>query len=132
VLRKFNDRTEGYPVFRLVFGDFDFNIALPFEAHIEERLYRIISAAETGEATELAHQELARRIVDVITAILEGEVLPPTDKQVRYAVAIAQELSLELPAEVLKYRESMAVFLGTHAENYRKSKGYRRNAGLPE
>lgn len=116
-------------MFRLVYGDFEFHIALPFEAHIEERLYRIISKVEPGETGELPQQELSRRVVDVLTAILEGEVLPPSDKQLRYAVAIAQELSLELPAEVLKYRESMATFLGTHAETYRRSKGNRRNQG---
>lgn len=118
--------------FRLVYGDFDLHIALPFEGHIEERLYQIISQTELEETAQRGHLELARRIVDVVTAIMDGEVLPPTDKQIKYAVAIAQELSLELPAEVLKYREAMAVFLGSHAENYRRSKGYRRNQGASE
>jgi len=69
---------------------------------------------------------VGRRIVDLITALLEGELLPPTEKQLKYAVSIARELSLELPADVLQYRDAMAVFLGTYAEQYRRRKGYVR------
>ena len=117
--------------FRLVYGDFDFHVSLPLEEHIEQRLYRIISQAEPFDSGERGHLELARRIADVITAVLEGEMLPPSNKQLQYALAIARELTLELPADVLKYRESMGVFLATHAESYRSSKANRRGRDGP-
>jgi hypothetical protein len=110
--------------FRLVYGDFEFHLPLPFEGHIEERLFRIVSQTEPPQTAERARNDLARRIVDVVTAILEGELLPPTERQLKYALAIARELSLELPAEVIQYREAMTVFLGTYAEQYRRRKGY--------
>lgn len=110
--------------FRLIYGDSEFELALPFEEHIEDRLFQVISRAEPPASAERGRNDLARRIVDVITALLEGELLPPTDKQLKYALAIARELTLELPAEVLQYREAMTVFLGTHAEQYRRRKGY--------
>lgn len=115
--------------FRLVYGDFDCHVALPFEEHIEQRLYRIISQAEPLEDGARCHPELARHIADLITAILEGEMLPPSKKQLHYALAIARELNLELPADVLRYRESMGVFLATHADRYRKSKATRHGTG---
>ncbi len=116
--------------FRLVYGDFDFHMPLPFEEHIEQRLYRIISQAEPLEDGARSHPELAGRIADLITAILEGEVLPPSKKQLHYALAIARELNLELPADVLRHRESMGVFLAAHAERYRRSKASRHGAGV--
>lgn len=55
---------------------------------------------------------------------VDGDVLPPTEKQVKYAIAIARELSLELPSEVLQFRDAMTTFLTIHAEQYRRRKGY--------
>lgn len=118
--------------FRLVYGDFEFHLSLPFEGHIEERLLGIVSQTEPPQAAERSRNDLARRIVDVVTAILEGELLPPTARQLKYALAIARELSLELPAEVIQYREAMAVFLGTYAEQYRRRKGFARPVGTSE
>lgn len=110
--------------FRLTYGDSEICLELAFDGHIEERLLQIIGRAEPHAAAERGKNDLARRIVYLVTALLEGELLPPTEKQLKYAVAIARELSLELPAEVLQCRESMKVFLGAHAEKYRRSKGY--------
>lgn len=118
--------------FRLIYGDSEFELALPFEEHIENRLFQMISSAEPSLAAERGRNDLARRMVDLITALLEGELLPPTDKQLKYAVAIARELSLELPAEVLQYREAMTVFLGTHAQQYRRRKGYSSPAAVAQ
>ena len=129
VLRKFNDRTEGFPVFRLVYGDFDFSLVLPFEAHVEERLYRIISLAD---GAEMEPSELARRTADTLSAAIDAQLLPPTIAQIKYAVAIAQELALELPAGALRYRESMKLFLDTHAPLFRESKAYRRSGSSAE
>ncbi len=114
--------------FRLTYEDSEISLSLPFEGHIEERLLQVIGRAEPQAVAEWGRSDLARRIVDLVTALLEGELLPPTEKQLKYAVAIAQGLSLELPAEVLQYREAMKVYLGAHAEEYRRRKGYQGNA----
>jgi hypothetical protein len=114
-----------------VYGDSQFHLALPFERHIEEHLIRLISQTAPDAGGEGDHTVLARRIVDLITAMLDGEVLPPTPKQLKYATAIAQELALELPPEVLHYRSAMTVFLGTYALQYRRRKDSRRTIGAP-
>jgi len=123
-LLKLNDRTEGCPVFHLVYGDFEFSLPLPLEGHIEERLYRIISS---GEGAEMDPPELARRAADMIAAAVDAYTIPPSVAQIRYALAIAQELALELPANALRYRESMKVFISTHAPTFKESKAFRRN-----
>lgn len=56
--------------------------------------------------------------------IVEGQALQPTDKQLKYAISIARELSLQLPPEVLQFRDAMSTFLAIHAEHYRRVKGY--------
>lgn len=117
--------------FQLVYGDFELHLELPFEEHIAERLCRVIGQTEPAQTADRDRIDLARRIVDLITAMLDGDVLPPTEKQLKYAVAIARELSLELPAEVLQYRTAMTVFLGTHAQQYRRRKGSNRTIGGP-
>lgn len=113
-------------MFQLVYGDFEFHLPLPFDGHIEERLFEIISRTEPPQIAERTRIEFAQQLVGVVTAILEGEVLRPTEKQLKYALAIARELSLELPANVIQYRDAMTVFLGTYAEQYRRQKGFRR------
>lgn len=114
--------------FQLVYGDFEYPLSLPFEAHVEERLFRLVSQGEPPGSVERSRNDLSRRIVDLVTAMLDGEVLPPSIKQLKYAIAIARELSLELPSEVLQYRSAMAVFLGTHAPFYRTRKNYDRGS----
>ena len=106
--------------FQLVFGDHQLALDLAFEVHIEDQLVNLISRAEPKS---IARTELARRVTDCITALIECNVVPPTDKQVKYAIAIARELSLELRPEVLQFRDAMTAFLGAHAETYRRRKG---------
>jgi hypothetical protein len=54
--------------------------------------------------------------------MLEIHAIPPSEKQVKYAVAIARELSLQIPAAVLQHRDAMTEFLANHAETYRRSR----------
>lgn len=105
--------------FRIINGDHEVTLPLPFDAHVESLLHGLIGRVEPGTPAQI---DLSRRIVDVISAMIENNVIPPTDKQVKYAVAIARELSLQLPADVLQFRDAMTVFLGTHAETYRRRK----------
>ena len=54
--------------------------------------------------------------------MLEIHAIPASEKQVKYAVAIARELSLQIPAAVLQHRDAMTEFLANHAETYRRSR----------
>lgn len=106
--------------FQLVFGDHDLVLPLALDAVAEERLVDLMSIVEEP-GSERA--DLARRITDAISTLLDCQIIPPSEKQIKYAVGIARELGLSIPPEVLQYRTAMNVFLTTHAQTYRKRKG---------
>ena len=108
--------------FQLVYGDNDLVLPLALDAVAEERLVDLISAADSL-GSERA--DLARQITDALCALLDWRIVPPSDKQTKYALAIARELSLVLPPKVLQHREAMTVFLATHAPTYRQKKARR-------
>lgn len=106
--------------FQLVYGDHDVVLPLALDSVAEERLVGLI-ACEEGMDGQRA--DLARKITDAICVLLEWQPVPPSEKQIKYAVAIARELSLTIQPEVLQQREAMTRFLGTHAETYRRRRG---------
>lgn len=106
--------------FQLVYGDHDVVLPLALDSVAEERLMGLI-AGDEGISGQRA--DLARKITDAICVLLEWQPTPPSEKQIKYAVAIARELSLTLQPEVLQQREAMTRFLGTHAETYRRRRG---------
>lgn len=109
--------------FQLVYGDHELALPLNFDPHIEDLLVETLGRTTASDAElEALRRELSSRLVDAMTAALELRVIPPTEKQVKYAVAIARELSLQLPPEVLQYRDAMTVFLAEHANTYRRRK----------
>lgn len=114
--------------FQIVSIDYEFRIDLPLEVHVEDRLYEMLRAVGTAEAEERSRIALSRRFVDIITAMIDGEMPPPTTKQTQYAVAIARELNIDLPPLVLCYRDAMNRFLTQHTPSFRESRAakYRR------
>lgn len=109
--------------FQLVYGDHELALSLNFEPHIEDLLVETLGRATTSEEQfEALRRELSGRLVDAMTAALEFKVIPPTERQMKYAIAIARELSLQLPYEALQYRDAMAAFLSEHANSYRRRK----------
>ncbi|TXH04510.1 MAG: hypothetical protein E6R07_07545 [Nevskiaceae bacterium] len=113
--------------FQLVYGDHDFCLPLSFEIDSEERLIALISNADPGSTS---HRNLSVRITDAITAAIEFTVIRPTEKQLKYAIGIAQELNLALPADALQHRDAMAIFLSRHADTYRRRRGPVSDDGL--
>ena len=109
--------------FQLVYGDHELTLPLNFEPHIEDLLVETLGRTTISEEQfETVRRGLSSRLVDAMTAALEFKVIPPTDKQLKYAIAIARELSLQLPPEVLQYRDAMTAFLAEHANSYRRRK----------
>lgn len=107
--------------FELVYGDRDLSLTLHLDIAVEERLVQLL---RRDGSTDRNLGTLARRVSEGISQVVEGQAMPPTEKQIKYAVSIARELSLELPSDVLKFRDAMTTFLTIHAEQYRRRKGY--------
>lgn len=114
--------------FQIVSDDHEFRLALPFEAHVEERLCDLLRSSDNRERDERLRKALSRRFVDLLTETIDRDMLPPTPKQTDYAVAIARELNLELPADVLCFRDAMTVFLSQHVQSFRERKAARLGA----
>jgi hypothetical protein len=116
-------------VFQLVYGDRDLTLPLHFRAAVEDHLARLVALEETeGDAGH--HSRLAALLVDAISRVVDpdcGEPLP-TDKQLKYALAVARELGISLPPEVLTGQKAMSVFLNAHAATFRKIRQLRRSA----
>lgn len=114
--------------FQIVSIDYEFRIDLPLEVHVEDRLYEMIRAAGAPENSDQSRSLLSRKLVDLITAMIDGEMPAPTLKQTQYAVAIARELNIELSPQVLCYRDAMTRFLTQHTQRFKESRAarYRR------
>ena len=110
--------------FELVYGDRDLLLTLHFDVAVEERLVELLRRGGPTELSQKTRGALANRISEGIAMIIEGQAMPPSEKQIKYAISIARELSLELPADVLQFRDAMTTFLTIHAEHYRRRKGY--------
>ena len=70
-------------------------------------------------------ERLAACVASSIVQCLDWDLQPPTDKQLRYATAIAKRLNVSLSGDALRYRGSMTEFLDRFAETY-KQRGVRR------
>lgn len=105
---------------QIVYGDHDLVLPLALDAMAEERLAELMGEYEPNDPIRAA---LARSITDAICALLNCPINPPSEKQVKYAIAIARELSLAVPPEVLQSREAMGRFLTAHAQTYRRRRG---------
>lgn len=97
-------------------GGLDLPLMLP--KHVEERLLALMAGASASPPT-IDREALSAQLSDVIAALLERGVVPPSEKQIAFAVAIAQSLGLELPAQALQDRAVMHTFLAMHADDFK-------------
>lgn len=108
--------------FLLVYGDNEASLQLNFDHPIEDRLLELLFERTPQGQSRV---ELQLRIVEAVSAAV-NDVDRPTDKQVRYADAIAKLLGLNLSPLALTSRPAMRRFLNAHAESYRKECARRR------
>lgn len=118
--------------FHLVSGSRDRCLELFFEPQVEARLGDLLRPEASDPPDEYARRDLGRLIVEAISAAIENRLLPPTDNQVKYAIQVAKELGLQLPPEVLLYRDRMSGFLGRHAETYRRRRRQGEGASVEQ
>lgn len=71
-------------------------------------------------------ERIGQKISETVLDVLDPDLRPPTDAQVKFALDIARELSVNLPGEALQYRGAMGEFL----ERYSALFYSRRNRGF--
>ena len=79
---------------------------------------------------DLFVQRLGRAFASALRSTVDHDLRPPSDPQVKYAMAIARTLSIALSPDVLRYRGAMHVFLSAHKEAFEVRRGAPSN-GLP-
>lgn len=114
-------------VLHLVFDDFD-RICIPLDdGALEAWRLQLDRAIRAGSSSALCGR-LASSVAASIEQCLDRDLQPPTENQVRYAMAIARELNVSLSGDALRYRGSMGEFLTRFSEVYkvRRSRSPRR------
>lgn len=102
----------------LVCDDSGLQLPLLLQPRTRERLEALIAGANASPPT-IDSTALASQLAETIEASLARHALPPSEKQISYAVAIAQGLNLELPAQALQDRNVMHIFIAAHADEFR-------------
>lgn len=79
-------------------------------------------SSSTGEMDRL-RDRLAMCIAPALAECLDSDLKPPTEAQVRYAMAIARALGIALPSEALRYRGGMTNFIDRFVDSFRQKRG---------
>jgi hypothetical protein len=56
-------------------------------------------------------ERIGQKISETVLDVLDPDLRPPTEAQVRFAIDIARELCINLPGEALQFRGAMHDFL---------------------
>lgn len=108
--------------FRLVYGDLEIALTLPLDAVAGEQLLQRMRLAKCGAPVQT---ELAKRVVVAIADMLDGVVIPPTKRQLKYAQSICEELGMKLPEECTRIQDAARAFITQHAPEYQRRRGFR-------
>jgi hypothetical protein len=113
---------------QLVFDD-DGGISIPLDDCIQEAWVLQYSRAESAGAIDGFRDRLAACFASSLTECLDPDLKPPTDAQLKYAMAIARDLGVPLPPEALRFRGAMAQFIERFAEVHKQRRQkYLRNS----
>lgn len=56
-------------------------------------------------------ERIGQRISETVIEVLDPDLRPPTEAQVKFALDIARELNVNLPGEALQFRAAMHEFI---------------------
>jgi len=103
-------------------------IPIPLDDLTEEAWLLQFGRAEAQGAIESLSERLATCFAVTLTECLDPDLKPPTEAQLKYAMAIARDLKVALPPEALRFRGSMTEFLGRFAEVHKlRRRGHGRD-----
>lgn len=100
---------------RLVDDDRDVSLDLPLDPASREALGIQIQRC----ASNSTRNTFGSRLVEKLVEIVDADLKPPTERQVAFAIHLAKELGISIPAEALRFRGSMTEFLTRFGEAYR-------------
>ena len=99
----------------------DFGIGrIPLDDCIREAWVLQYGRAESAGAVDGFRERLAACFASSLTECLDPDLKPPTDAQLKYAMAIARDLGVPLSPEALRFRGAMAQFIERYAEIHKQ------------
>lgn len=99
--------------------DGGWEIEVPIAGATLEALRLQISKLQMSEPfLDRICEKIGQRISETVIEVLDPDLRPPTENQVRFAVDIARELGINLPGEALQYRGTMHDFLKRFSEQF--------------
>jgi hypothetical protein len=104
-------------------------IPIPLDELAEEAWALQLGRAVTQGAVDSLRERLATSFAATLAECLDPDLRPPTDAQLKYAMAIARDLKVALPPEALRFRGAMATFLAHFAETHKQKRRDRHHGG---
>lgn len=115
---------------QLVFED-QWSILVPMDDRLEEALGVQRERACRDEFDLAFVERLSECFANSLAACLDTDLQLPTDSQVKYAMDIARDLGVSLPADVLRFRGAAHDFIGRFEEAFRSGRERRRRPTIP-
>lgn len=108
---------------QLVLDD-DSDVQLPLDEPTRQAWLVQCGRAEMGGGIARLHRRLAECFALSLTECLDADLKPPTQAQLTYAMDIARQLGLALPAEAIRFRGEAMDFIKRYAEAHRTRTGH--------
>lgn len=102
---------------RFTLNDYD-PVDIPLEDSALEAWSLQFDRADKAGALADVSRRIAATVADALSRCLDWDLQPPSDKQLRFAAAIARELNLSVNGETLRYKGAMTEFLNRHAATF--------------
>lgn len=115
---------------QLMFED-QWSIPLPMDDRLEEAL-GVQRERVCRDESDLAFvARLSECFATSLAACLDTDLQLPTDSQVKYALDIARELGVSLPADALRFRGAAHEFIDRFKDSFHVSRERRRRVMNP-
>ena len=115
---------------QLVLDD-QWSIPVPMDDRLQEALGMQRERGCRDEFDVAFLERLSMSFANVLTECLDADLQLPTDSQVKYAMDIARDLGVSLPADVLRFRVAAHDFIGRFEEAFRSGRERRRRPTIP-
>lgn len=113
---------------RIVDDDKEWQIDIPIDETTQEAL--LLQSLRSSEPAfrDRFLAQLCGQLQRMLAECLDIGLQPPTEKQVKFALAIAKELAIPIPSDVLRYRDAMGNFLTRYADSFKRRRGLRSDS----
>jgi hypothetical protein len=116
---------------QLVFED-DWVIPIPLDARLHEALDVQRARASRSEMVDALVQRLSTCFANSLTECLDTDLRLPSQSQLGYAMDIARELGVAIPADALRYRGAMGEFINRFADSFNQRRARYQPTRLPD